>query len=100
MKKNKNTEVQLIGLTGQTGAGKSIVIGSVNVALGTGNFRDYVPEGADYALVELNFATDSPQVRQKLEQLQIPMEDGQVVISRKYQKEVREHYYDYMFEKM
>lgn len=73
-------------ITGETGAGKSIVIGSVNVALGTGNFRDYVPEGADYALVELNFATDSPQVRQKLEQLQIPMEDGQVVISRKYQK--------------
>ncbi|MEF2594941.1 MAG: AAA family ATPase, partial [Lachnospiraceae bacterium] len=29
-------------MTGETGAGKSIVIGAVNIALGTGNFRDYV----------------------------------------------------------
>ncbi|MDD2960097.1 MAG: DNA repair protein RecN [Lachnospiraceae bacterium] len=71
-------------LTGETGAGKSIVIGSVNVALGTGNFRDYVPEGAEYALVELVFWTDSPAVRGKLAELEIPDEDGQVVISRKY----------------
>ncbi len=40
-------------MTGETGAGKSIVIGSVNIALGTGNFKDYVPEKyPDYALVE------------------------------------------------
>lgn len=73
-------------LTGETGAGKSIVIGSVNVALGTGNFKDYVPEGAEYALVELVFETDNPRVLQRLEEMAIPAEDHQVVISRKYQK--------------
>ena len=73
-------------LTGETGAGKSIVIGSVNVALGTGNFKDYVPEGAEYALVELVFETENPKVVQKMEELEIPMEDHQVIISRKYQK--------------
>lgn len=73
-------------MTGETGAGKSIVIGSVNVALGTGNFKDYVPEGADYALVELLFLTENREVLHKLEQMQIPVEDGQVIISRKYQK--------------
>lgn len=73
-------------MTGETGAGKSIVIGSVNVALGAGNFKDYVPEGAEYALVELLFVTENPEVLERLEDLEIPVEDGQVVISRKYQK--------------
>ena len=48
-------------MTGETGAGKSIVIGSVNIALGTGNFKDYVPEDADYALGELVFRTENPK---------------------------------------
>lgn len=73
-------------LTGETGAGKSIVIGSVNVALGTGNFKEFVPEGAEYALVELVFETENPLVQKKMEEMEIPMEDGQIVISRKYQK--------------
>ncbi len=71
-------------MTGETGAGKSIVIGSVNIALGTGNFRDYVPEDADYALVELLFATDNPRVRGLLEAQDIPFEDGEVILTRRY----------------
>lgn len=71
-------------MTGETGAGKSIVIGSVNIALGTGNFRDYVPEDADYALVELVFSTKNPQVLQLLEEQDIPCEEGEVIITRKY----------------
>ena len=71
-------------LTGETGAGKSIVIGSVNVALGTGNFKDYVPEGSEYALVELVFEARQPGILEKMAQLEIPVEDGQIIISRKY----------------
>ena len=71
-------------MTGETGAGKSIVLGSVSIALGTGSFRDYVPEDADYALVELLFSTDSQTVRRLLEEQDIPFEDGTVVIARKY----------------
>ena len=54
-------------LTGETGAGKSIVIGSINVALGLQSFRDYLQEDKDYALVELIFETASGKVREKLE---------------------------------
>ncbi|MDO5345931.1 MAG: DNA repair protein RecN [Lachnospiraceae bacterium] len=72
-------------LTGETGAGKSIIIGSVNVALGTGSFKDYVPEGAQYALVELSFTTENRNVLHKMEEQEIPVEDGQIIISRKYQ---------------
>ena len=56
-------------MTGETGAGKSIIIGAVNIALGTGNFRDYVPADADYALVELIFETENPKVLKKLDSL-------------------------------
>ena len=71
-------------MTGETGAGKSIVIGSVNIALGTGNFKDYVPEDADYALVELVFTTDSPRVRQMMDDQDIPFEDQDIIITRKF----------------
>lgn len=73
-------------LTGETGAGKSILLGAVNIALGTGNFRDYVPEGAEYALVELIFSSGQKAVRARLEEMEIPCEDGEIIISRKYRK--------------
>lgn len=71
-------------MTGETGAGKSIIIGAVNIALGTGNFRDYVPEDADYALVELVFETKNTRVLEKLEIQELPIEDGQIVLTRRY----------------
>lgn len=71
-------------MTGETGAGKSIVIGAVSIALGTGNFRDFVPEDADYALVELVFSSKSERVRRRLERQDLPFEDGEIIITRKY----------------
>ena len=69
-------------LTGETGAGKSIMIGSVNTALGFGHFRDYIPEGADSALVELIFDDREGASRALMESFDLPWEDGQIVISR------------------
>ncbi|MCD8336437.1 MAG: DNA repair protein RecN [Lachnospiraceae bacterium] len=71
-------------MTGETGAGKSIVIGAVNIALGTGNFKDYVPEDADYALVELTFTTENTRVLEMLKEQDLPCEDGVIVLTRKY----------------
>lgn len=73
-------------LTGETGAGKSILIGSLGVALGSGSFRDFVPENADNASVELIFETQSGRVRAWLEEHDIPDMDGQIVISRSFRK--------------
>ncbi|MCD7735978.1 MAG: DNA repair protein RecN [Lachnospiraceae bacterium] len=71
-------------MTGETGAGKSIVIGAVNIALGTGNFRDYVPEDADYALVELIFTSENPHVYELLKEQELPYEDGEIILTRRY----------------
>ncbi len=73
-------------LTGETGAGKSLLIGSVNLALGGKFDREMLRKGAESALVELVFASGDKRVREKLEELELePEEDGSVVISRKMQ---------------
>jgi len=71
-------------LTGETGAGKSIIIGSVNLALGAKAEKDLIRRGADYALVELVFQTDREDVREKMAELELlPEEDGTITISRR-----------------
>ncbi len=73
-------------LTGETGAGKSLLIGSVNLALGGKFEKEMLRRGAESALVELVFASEDERVRQKLLALELePEEDGTVIISRKMQ---------------
>lgn len=69
-------------LSGETGAGKSIIIGSIGVAIGEKASKDIIRKDADYALVELIFSVDDA-VRQKLAAMDIPMEDDQVILTRR-----------------
>ena len=69
-----------------TGAGKSIIIGSINIALGGKVSKDIIRTGTEFALVELTFlAEDSEQIN-SLEKLGITLEEDVVVISRKITK--------------
>ncbi len=70
-------------LTGETGAGKSIIIGSIGIALGAKAGKDLIRTGADFALVELVFSVDSKETIKKLEDMDILVEDGQIIISRR-----------------
>lgn len=70
-------------LTGETGAGKSIIIDSINCALGAKVSKGMIRTGADYALVELVFETKDELIHEALRNLDIPMEDNQILISRK-----------------
>lgn len=69
-------------LTGETGAGKSVILGSVALALGAKADRDMIRTGAEYALIELNFEV-SQEVRKKLEAMDIPVEDDMVILQRR-----------------
>lgn len=70
-------------LSGETGAGKSIIIGSINLALGEKAPKEMLRDQAEYALVELIFRVeDEEQVRQ-LQEMDIYPEDGEVIMSRK-----------------
>ncbi len=70
-------------LTGETGAGKSILIGSVQLALGGRMSRDMLREGADYGYVELTFTVEDPRATARLKDLDVFLEDGQVILSRR-----------------
>ena len=71
-------------LTGETGAGKSIIIGSVTMALGGKASRDSIRQGADHAYIELVFSVSDEEKKEALKGLDIePTEDGLVIISRK-----------------
>lgn len=70
-------------LTGETGAGKSILLGSINLALGAKASRDLVRNEERGALVELVFHIDTEQERQRLAALEIETEDDQLIITRK-----------------
>ena len=86
----KETEVNfkegLNILSGETGAGKSIIIGSINLALGARADKDMIRNGADYALIELVFQIEDQIILKQIKALDIPVEeDGLVIIQRKIQ---------------
>lgn len=79
-----NFEDHLNILTGETGAGKSIVIDSVMLALGGKTPKDFVRTDAEYGLVELLFSVDDEDIITKLSELEVgDLEDGEVILSRK-----------------
>ena len=71
-------------LTGETGAGKSIIIGSVNAALGGKVSADIIRKGAEYALAELTFHVDDDNRLKCLKELGVEdCDGGDVIISRR-----------------
>lgn len=70
-------------LTGETGAGKSIIIDAVNFALGSRMPKDVVRDDSEYALCELVFSVDDKETAQELEKLGVMSTDNQVILQRR-----------------
>ncbi len=71
-------------LTGETGAGKSIVVDSINAILGERTSRELVRHGADYAFVSAFFEDITQTVSDKLHELGYKTEeDGTLLLTRK-----------------
>ena len=70
-------------LTGETGAGKSIIIGSINLALGEKIPREMLRDNDQPALVELLFVVDRQETKEKLRELDVELTDDTVLLSRK-----------------
>ena len=70
-------------LTGETGAGKSLLLGSVNLALGGKYSADMLRNGTRSGLVEITFTVDDEKTVKRLEELDIYPEDGCIVLGRK-----------------
>lgn len=80
-KSNINFAEGLNALTGETGAGKSIVIDSIGAVLGFRTSRELIRTGADKAVVTALFTDISERVRQNLVELGFES-DGELLISR------------------
>lgn len=70
-------------LTGETGAGKSIVIDSIGAVLGERTSKELVRAGAEKAIVAALFNEVEPRVMEQLEDMGFPLEpDGSLLIQR------------------
>ena len=69
-------------LTGETGAGKSIVIDAINAVLGKRSSRGLIRSGADAAFVSATFEELSPLVVRKLSAMGYTAEEGTLLLSR------------------
>ena len=70
-------------LTGETGAGKSILLGALNLALGKKMNSEMIGGFGDQALVELIFIVETKKLKDELARQDIVCEDNQLILSRK-----------------
>ena len=70
-------------LTGETGAGKSLLLGSVHLALGGKYSPDMLRNGTKSGLVELTFKIEDEQIEKHLEEMNLYPEDGFLTLSRR-----------------
>lgn len=68
--------------TGETGAGKSVIIGGINAVLGGRTTKDIVRSGAPKAVISALFDDISDRVKSKLSELGFAAEDGELVLMR------------------
>ena len=72
----------LIIITGQTGAGKSILLGALSLVTGAKADASMVSEGADNCVVEAEFDTSDVSVRNILEENEVEWDQGHLIIRR------------------
>lgn len=75
-------ESGMSAFTGETGAGKSILIHGINAVLGQRVTKDLVRSGCASAKITARFTKLSPEVREKLTQLGMSAEDDELLLSR------------------
>ena len=73
-------------LTGETGAGKSLLIGSIQYALGGKIFSGMQSDGQEDISVELTFHVENPKVLEELKGLDLDVEEGELILARRKRK--------------
>ncbi|NLB48944.1 MAG: DNA repair protein RecN [Erysipelotrichia bacterium] len=77
-----NFKPGLTVLTGETGAGKSLIIDCIGLLLGERAASEMIRSGEDKAVVDGMFDNQGPLIRAFLKKLDIPQRDGIIVIQR------------------
>lgn len=73
-------------LTGETGAGKSIILGAINIALGQKAPKEIVRQDAEYGLAELIFSIEDEATSEELKKYGVYLDENkEVIVSRRIQ---------------
>jgi len=79
-------------LTGETGAGKSILLGSIQLALGQKANKDMIRHGSEQALIELSFSLgEAKEAALKELEEDLEIEEGSLIIRRKISEKKSEN---------
>lgn len=84
---NINFKNNLNVLTGETGSGKSILIGSIDLALGKRANRDVILNEKDSTEVCITFSEDNKEIIKKLKDIDVELDQGNLIIYRKITKD-------------
>jgi len=79
---------KLIALTGETGAGKSIILTGINLLIGEKTNTEMLRDGADYLLAEGVFDADKNQILE-LKEMGIDVEDNEIIVQRRMESNGR-----------
>jgi DNA repair protein RecN (Recombination protein N) len=80
--------------TGETGAGKSLLLGALGLLLGERGSADLLRAGADELRITGRFELESPELRREVEAvLNAPLEENEVILSRRLTRAGRSHAY-------
>ena len=75
-------------LTGETGSGKSILIDSINLALGKRATKDIIREGDNEVVISLSFVENNKDILNQIKDMDIPVnDDNKVILYRKISQE-------------
>ena len=69
-------------LTGETGAGKSVILGSLNIAMGAKAEKDVIRTGCEFALVEVLFSVDK-NTKDTLTEMGVSFDEDTLLVQRK-----------------
>lgn len=75
----------LVALTGETGAGKSIILNGINLLIGEKAFVEMIRDGEEYLSAQGVFEVDEIQV-ETLTEMGIEVEDGELIVQRKFDR--------------
>lgn len=81
-------ENSLVTLTGETGAGKSIILNGINLLIGEKAFTEMIRDGEDYLLAQGVFEVNEAQAETLIE-MGIEIEEGELIVQRRFERSGR-----------
>ena len=79
---------KLITLTGETGAGKSIILNGINLLIGEKAYKEMIRDGEEYLDAQGVFEINEMQM-QNLVDMGIEVEEGEIIVQRRFDRQGR-----------